>query len=157
MQDNRTYGEFFPVALCPFAYNETMAQEDFPLTREQATSIGYSWRDPDLYSHRPTITADALPNLDLANEDICSEIIGCSTCDRSYRIIQAELEYLKRFHIALPRRCPDCRHRERFLMRNPYQLWHRTCARCPNVFETSYTPDRAEIVYCEQCYQSEVL
>ncbi len=27
---------------------------------------------------------------------------------------------------------------------------------CPNEFETSYAPDRPEIVYCEQCYQSEV-
>jgi len=28
---------------------------------------------------------------------------------------------------------------------------------CPNEFETSYSPDRPEIVYCEKCYQSEVV
>ena len=28
---------------------------------------------------------------------------------------------------------------------------------CPNEFETSYAPDRAEIVYCESCYQVEVV
>jgi len=27
---------------------------------------------------------------------------------------------------------------------------------CPNKFETTYAPDRPEIVYCEQCYQAEV-
>ena len=27
---------------------------------------------------------------------------------------------------------------------------------CPNEFETTYAPDRKEIVYCEQCYQQEV-
>ncbi|MBI5220714.1 MAG: hypothetical protein HY978_02680 [Candidatus Liptonbacteria bacterium] len=27
---------------------------------------------------------------------------------------------------------------------------------CPNEFETSYPPERPEIVYCEQCYNSEV-
>ena len=27
---------------------------------------------------------------------------------------------------------------------------------CPNEFETSYTPERPEIVYCEQCYNAEV-
>ena len=27
---------------------------------------------------------------------------------------------------------------------------------CPNEFETSYAPDRDEIVYCEECYQEEV-
>ncbi|MBI4119570.1 MAG: hypothetical protein HY456_01835 [Parcubacteria group bacterium] len=27
---------------------------------------------------------------------------------------------------------------------------------CPNEFETSYAPERSEIVYCEQCYNAEV-
>ncbi|MBI4085218.1 MAG: hypothetical protein HY432_01790 [Candidatus Liptonbacteria bacterium] len=27
---------------------------------------------------------------------------------------------------------------------------------CPNEFETSYSPERSEIIYCEQCYNSEV-
>ena len=27
---------------------------------------------------------------------------------------------------------------------------------CPSEFETSYAPDRLEIVYCEKCYQQEV-
>jgi hypothetical protein len=29
--------------------------------------------------------------------------------------------------------------------------------KCPNEFETSYAPDRPEIVYCEQCYNAEVV
>lgn len=28
---------------------------------------------------------------------------------------------------------------------------------CPNEFETSYAPERPEIVYCEDCYQNEVI
>ncbi len=28
---------------------------------------------------------------------------------------------------------------------------------CSNEFETSYVPDRKEIVYCEQCYNAEVV
>ncbi len=28
---------------------------------------------------------------------------------------------------------------------------------CENEFETSYSPDRLEIIYCEKCYQSEVI
>lgn len=28
---------------------------------------------------------------------------------------------------------------------------------CPNEFQTSYAPDRPEIVYCEACYQAEVV
>jgi hypothetical protein len=29
-------------------------------------------------------------------------------------------------------------------------------ASCPNEFETSYAPERPEIVYCEACYNAEV-
>ncbi|MDP3784825.1 MAG: hypothetical protein Q8R12_01995, partial [bacterium] len=41
------YGEFFPPELSPFSYNETIAQEYFPLTKEQAIEQGYSWKDPE--------------------------------------------------------------------------------------------------------------
>lgn len=27
---------------------------------------------------------------------------------------------------------------------------------CQNEFETSYSPDRPEIIYCEKCYQQEI-
>jgi len=47
------------------------------------------------------------------------------------------------------------------------KLWHRQCmcdktshqhgeARCQVEFETSYAPERPEIIYCEKCYQKEV-
>jgi hypothetical protein len=41
---------------------------------------------------------------------------------------------------------------------NPPKLWHRKCMKegCQNEFETSYAPERPEIVYCEKCYQQEV-
>ena len=47
---------------------------------------------------------------------------------------------------------------DRFKLKNPYFLWTRKCMKeaCENVFETSYNPDRPEIVYCEKCYQQEV-
>ncbi|MGC9603325.1 MAG: hypothetical protein ABSF47_02545 [Minisyncoccia bacterium] len=41
------YGEFFPPELSPFAYNETIAQEYFPLTKGEAEKQGYRWKDPD--------------------------------------------------------------------------------------------------------------
>ncbi|KKP59766.1 MAG: hypothetical protein UR55_C0020G0001, partial [Candidatus Nomurabacteria bacterium GW2011_GWF1_34_20] len=52
----------------------------------------------------------------------------------------------------------NCRHYERLSQRNPMKLWHRSCMKegCTNEFETSYAPERSEIVYCEKCYQQEV-
>jgi CxxC-x17-CxxC domain-containing protein len=36
------------------------------------------------------------------------------------------------------------------------KLWSRSCAKCGKNIQTSYVPDRSEIVYCEECYNAEV-
>jgi hypothetical protein len=61
-------------------------------------------------------------------------------------------------NIPLPRYCPNCRHHERLKNRNPLKLYKRTCMKegCDVEFETTYAPERKEIVYCEKCYQNEV-
>jgi len=43
MKKDETYGDFFPPALSPFGYNETLAQEYFPLTKKQALEKGFNW------------------------------------------------------------------------------------------------------------------
>ncbi|MBI5733189.1 hypothetical protein HY967_04570 [Candidatus Jorgensenbacteria bacterium] len=104
---------------------------------------------------------------------------GCTT---AFRIVPEELAFYRRMEIPLPRYCPNCRHATRLKKRNPVELWHRNCMcnssessrvtsilyintrkhfhgndPCPNQFETSYAPDRNETVYCETCYNSEVV
>jgi hypothetical protein len=41
------YGEFFPIEKSPTPYNETTAQEFFPLTKDQATKMGYKWKEKE--------------------------------------------------------------------------------------------------------------
>jgi len=162
------YGEFFPTELSPFAYNETIAQEYFPLTKEDALERGYAWRDPDTKGYAPTVLSKNLPDhiRDVPNS-ITKEIIQCahasdskaSACTTAFRIIPEELSFYRRMNLPLPRLCPNCRHYGRLAQRNPLKLWHRKCMKegCVNEFETSYAPERPEIVYCESCYQKEVI
>ena len=42
---NKEWGEFFPASISPFPYNETVAQDYFPLTKEEALKRGYKWRE----------------------------------------------------------------------------------------------------------------
>ena len=96
---------------------------------------------------------------DLPNDfDINKEIFICLECKKNYRIITNELSFYRRMNIPLPRNCPECRHTKRLKNRGPNKLWHRKCMKegCNNEFETSYSPDRPEIIYCEKCYQQEV-
>ena len=107
-------------------------------------------------------------------EGILSEIIGCAhqgkcneKCTMAFKVIPQELQLYKKMGIPLPTLCPNCRHYQRLYKRNPMKLWHRHCmcdrnhsnhtGKCSNEFETSYAPDGKEIVYCEQCYQQEVM
>ena len=168
------YGEFFPIEISPFAYNETIAQEYFPLTKDEVGGKGYSWREDETKNYKATKKPEELPeNIEDTAEGILNEIIGCvhegkcnEKCTVAFKIIPQELQLYKKMNIPLPTLCPNCRHYNRLLQRNPMKLWHRQCmcdknhphhsGKCTNEFETSYAPERPEIVYCEQCYQQEV-
>ncbi|MBU2598871.1 MAG: hypothetical protein KKC53_06885 [Actinobacteria bacterium] len=212
------YGEFFPPELSPFGYNETIANEYFPLTKEEAIKQGYNWYDKPKSEYKPTIKASNLPdNIKDVDETILKEVIACENACHSrpasvipatgvipakagiqriqklsgspiklgmtegelgmtegeikmteentscagssvFRIIPQELKFYKKMNLPLPHLCPDCRHRERIKQRNPLKLWKRKCMKkgCNTTFQTTYSPDRKEIVYCEKCYNKEV-
>ncbi len=163
------YGEFFPPELSPFAYNETIAQEYFPLTKEEAIKKGYRWKDREKRNYQITLKTKDIPdNIKDVDNSILKEVIECATnneeekaknnCSEAFKIIPPELEFYKKMNLPLPRYCPNCRHHQRLKNRNPLKLYKRTCMKegCNNTFETTYAPDRPEIVYCEECYNREV-
>ncbi|MEW6617511.1 MAG: hypothetical protein AB1333_03805 [Patescibacteria group bacterium] len=181
------YGEFFPSELSPYAYNEVIAQEYFPLSKDGAIAQGYIWKDADEKKHIPTMTFENIPDdISGVKDSIVNEIISCGhggkcvgQCVTAFKILPQELEFYRRMKLPLPRLCPNCRHEERLKKRNPMKLWKQKCqcagktsengiyknttthqhgdGPCLDQFETSYAPERQEIIYCENCYQSEVV
>ncbi|MBI3588922.1 MAG: hypothetical protein HY093_00705 [Candidatus Liptonbacteria bacterium] len=169
------YGEFFPLEISPFAYNETIAQDLFLLTKDAATQKGFRWRDPEAKEFKVTLGASDLPDhIRDVPEDILKETIGCLGCKKAYRILASELEFYKKFEISLPRLCHACRHQARIKLRNSPKWYLRQCmcdyqkysntiphrhhetGPCSNQFHTTYALNRPEIVYCESCYNLEV-
>jgi len=173
------WGEFFPASFSTFGYNESAAQEQFPLTKEETAVQGFKWEDyPRGTFGKETMTWDRVPDsISNANFDIPQAIFACTLCKKNYRIIPDEFSFYKRLQIPLPRLCPDCRHARRFAARGPNRLWERKCNcegthsgvyentrrhfhgadHCQNSFMTSYSLEHAEIVYCEECYNAEVV
>ena len=110
---------------------------------------------------------------------ILKEIIKCVECGKAYRIISMELDFLRKMNLSLLVRCQNCRYEARIKYRNQPKLYERQCqcagkksengvypnvaghkhgaGHCPNEFETSYSPERPDIVYCEDCYLQEVV
>lgn len=160
------YGEFFPIELSPWAYNETMAQEIFSLTKEEAKKNGYTWREDEKRNFEITMHPEKIPDsIDEVNEEILKEVLGCAhkgecahQCITAFRITDYELKFYKKHNIPLPVLCPNCRYGERSAQLPALRLWKRSCMKegCQNEFETPYAPERPETVYCERCYQNEV-
>lgn len=164
------WGEFFPVPLSPFAYNETMAAVYYPLKKEEVLSRGWGWREENnILTGKETINGDALPET-LANLplDIINQIVACASCRRNYKIINQELAFYKKHNLPLPKLCPECRFQERLALRNPRKLWPRQCmcglkhedhleqTQCQTKFKTTYQPEGGEKVFCDKCYQKEI-
>ena len=166
MKNAGEYGDFFPPELSPFAYNETLAQDYFPKTKEQVLGMGMCWRDSEKKKYNVTMKNDQIPNdIHATPDSILNEIIECvhggncsDHCATAFRVVPQELQFLRKMNVPLPRLCPLCRQGERVRLKNPMHLWHRKCMKqgCANEFETSYAPERPEIVYCEACYNQEV-
>jgi len=175
------YGEFFPAELSNFGYNETVAQDVFPLAKEEVIRRGLAWQDKlQITTGKETLKAADIPeSINDVADSILRETLACIACGRNYRLVEAELRFYRKMKIPVPRKCFFCRVRERADTENPHSLSHRTCncagvksgngvyantrehfhgaGSCPNEFETSYRPEGKEIVYCEPCYNAEIV
>jgi len=181
------YGQFFPPEISPFSYNETVAQDYMPLSSESAGEKGFAWRKSEEKDHAVTVSAEKNPgSIEDVPDSITQEVMECAhrgecndDCSKAFRITPQELTFYKAMKLPLPDLCPKCRHYARLKKRNPLKLWKRSCEcsgraskngaytntakhfhgenPCPNKFETPYAPERKEAVYCEDCYNAEIV
>lgn len=153
MKETKEYGEFFPMSLCAFAYNESFAPDLFPMTKEQVLERGWKWREDEGIEKRYMGAHVALPETaDEASDDVCKQILLCAATEKPYKIIPQELKFYRSMRLPLPTHCPDERHRRRLSKRNRYTMYERACAKCKKSTQTTYPPERKEPVECEDCY-----
>jgi len=179
MKENGEYGEFFPASLSPFCYNESVAQDEFPLTKDAVIAKGLQWQDSLTKTEGKETLLEIPDDINDVADSILNEVLVCLSCKRNYRITKQELQFYRQHQIPIPRACFFCRLKQLYKERGPVHLWIRQCGcvgekslnaiyqntrqhfhgaeHCPNEFQTSYHPERPEIVYCESCYNSEVV
>jgi len=122
MKQDLEWWEFFSVSLSPFWYNETVAQEYFPLNKEEIIKQNFNYSDYE--SPKPNvekiIPADKLPeNISNIPDDILNWAIKCEVSWKPFRIIKQELEFYRKHNLPVPHKHPDIRHLERMKLRNP--------------------------------------
>jgi len=174
------FGEFFPPDMASHGYGQSQAYEYFPITKKEALKKGYSWRDQERRGYVFTKQASELPDsigevkdtiledvIECEHKELDSHSFGCNIdCATAYRITKQELDFYRQVGLPLPRLCFNCRHVDKLKWRNAPVLYSRKCmcdrkhtnheGSCGVGFQTTYAPDRPEVIYCEKCYQQEV-
>lgn len=159
MREKKEWGEFFPIELSFFPYNDTVAQEYYPQEKSEVLKKGLQWKEKEdsIPQITKTIPAHKLPDetKNIPNE-VLDWAITCEISKRPYKLQKAELDFYRTMKLPVPHTHPDIRHALRLKKRNPRKLWKRECSKCSKEIQTSYAPERPEKVYCEECYLKEV-
>ena len=183
MLNDGEYGEYFSLKHSLYPYIDTFASVLYPLnSQELEKKQAISFPEEQIKEYPNQIKAQDLPeDIKDVKDDVIEKSVLCEETGRPFRIIKGDLNFYRKHGIPLPTKHPQVRLLDRLKKRNPLKLWHRQCAclsaealakedaykntvahfhgekPCPNEFETSYAPERKEIIYCEECYNAEVL
>lgn len=174
MQATQEYGEFFPAQLAPYAYNETLGNDLYPITADQAKLRGWKWLDNQ--TAKTTVHTAIIPDhITAVSQTNLATTYQCADCARPFRYVAAELKFHQAAKLALSPFCPGCRFTQLMHLRTPMAIWQRQCmctqvdhihastssaqvpTRCTTEFATTYSAERKELIYCEHCYQKTVL
>ena len=156
MKKTGEWGEFFPMTLSLFPYNKTAAFEYYPMSKEKALEKGLKWEDADPKEYKKQ-DIELPENIDDISDNVVGKLLSCTDCGKNYKIVQQELKLYKKLGVHIPRHCPDCRYEARFELRNPRKIWNRKCDQCHQEIKTTFSPERPEKVYCEDCYLKEIV
>jgi hypothetical protein len=87
MQRAGEFGEFLPLTLSIYGYNETNAIEAYPLSAKDVQDRGWHWRNElPRTTGRETITPERIPDrLQDVPPTIVDAILACTTCGRNYK------------------------------------------------------------------------
>lgn len=157
MKKNSEWGEFFPIALTSFSYNESIVNEYYPLNKDEALIQGFTWKDDIeiMRGQENAIVDDFTNNMD--PEEILLKVFACENCKRNYRLIDREITFYKKFKLSLPKECFFCRHDRRMNSRSRRELFESTCDGCGISIQTAEDKKDGKKVFCEDCYRKEIV
>jgi hypothetical protein len=152
MRDTEEWGLFFPPTMSPHGYNESLASEYYPLSKEEVEKRGWHWHEDKAQAAYQGPQYEIPNHLNDVPADITERILKCEATGKLYKIIPQELKLYKSIGVPIPRLCPDARHKKRMQLRNVRQLANRKCDKCEASVHSTYAPNQPERIYCEKCY-----
>lgn len=142
MTQTGEWGEFFDPRISPFGYNETVAHEYMPLSKEEALSQGYKWKEETVNSKQLPVNSEG--------------VVICEKTGKPFKIIPQEQHFYNKMNLPLPQVCPDARHQSRMDARPARQLFERTCSKSGEPVWSVHGRDCGWSVYGEKAYLESV-
>lgn len=155
MKDTGEWGEYFPIEYSPFAYNESVAFEYFPLSRKDIEEHQLDWKESvdTALGSEPAVIPDSIED---SSEAILEQILVCTKSGRPFKLQQAEFEIYKKIEVPVPDIHPDLRHELRLARRNPRKLLTAACAACKKEFLSTFESCDSPAILCEECFVASV-
>ncbi len=153
MRTTGEWGEFFPISMSPYAYNHTLAQRYYPLTKEQVAALGGRWIEETMPEAAQAIEASALPDGLPDTDDAI--IVKSERSGRPFKITSQEIKRYRQFQVPLPRLTYDERMEDRAKILGGIKLYDRTCAKTGKPIRTTIPPDSPWIVWDREEWERE--
>lgn len=154
------YGEFLPYRFSAFAYNGSDVDVSYPLPQEEVAAIDALWQEYIEIdtSALKTISVSELPDsITDVTDDILSLAIICEVTGKPFRVIKTELEFYRRHKLPLPTVHTYERTKHKFSYMGNNLIRKGKCESCHKEIDTIYDVEDGWRLYCEGCYQREVL
>lgn len=160
------YGEFFPLKMSPYPYQDTSSQIEFPLTTQEIKERGWHWEDKpedevDLTKFKRVLKPEDVPDdIKDVSDEILNSVILCQETQKPFRITRFELDFYRKKNLPLPTVHPLQRIKNRYSYGSfwhYYKLWQGTCLKCHKKIYSGYSPEKKLKVYCRECYLQEVV
>ena len=154
------FGEFFPPQWSPFEYDASYATDFYHVDEREVQTCGYTHTENVNNTYIPTLSVVPETIQECTNA-ICDEVLPCVSynpnpnCKKAFRIEKDEFVFYQKTKLPLPAHCPSCRSYKRMSLIRGVVLHKDQCLICGKEVETTYPVEQK--VYCESCYQKEVM
>ncbi|MES2930511.1 MAG: hypothetical protein V4665_01880 [Patescibacteria group bacterium] len=141
-------------------YNFSSGQSTYPLADKEILEFGsYIANDPETnVGDMPVIESDNVPQtIEETTDDVLKIAILCENTNRPFRITVSELAFYRSMKLPLPTIHPSPRMRAFADLKPTAKKYKAVCAKCQKEMDSMSDRKKDFILYCEKCYQQEVV
>ena len=142
------------------AYNFSIAQISYPLSDTEINKLGgYVAKESETnVGDTQVLSVEELPqNIEDVTDDILSKAIKCDITGRPFRITKTELDFLKRMKLPLPTSHPSVRMENHFKFVPIGKKYSVSCIKCNQNTDSLFSKEQNFILYCDNCYNQDVV